>query len=258
MAYIKTEISNYGTRFAYMQSLRNFFANNSVAPFEVIAEPTTENPTLTVERNNLNITLEPTIVSSGGVTKITVRTKTADGSYATNMTSGTTAISSSDVFHSRDEYSTTAVLTRAVQIFLLKNEDSILLQVGAFNATSPSTGVTILDCTLTNGLNLVGAGLYDTSTLKTSMYLKESQSQSKYTIRPYHTGTNDDTKLILSNSLAVNNSSGVYNADVIGLKSAGGAKQFGCYVTDTDSYYAVFNDVVIALGERLEYTNEVS
>lgn len=250
MAYIKTEVANYGTRVTFLEALRDFFVNNSVAKFNVVSDVTEENQTLTLEHNKLVITLSTytTYTGTSPYLNITVASKIGDNSYS----SGTNY--SQKVFHSQSDFNEEQ--SRAVQIFLVKSEDSILLQIGSYNATAPSKGVNILNCVLTNGLSLIGSYLSATSI--TTVQLNESQGQSTYTIRPYHTGTNDDTKLILSNSLAVNNSGGVYSADVQGLKSAGGAKQFGCYVTDTDSYYAVFNDVVITLGDKLEYINEVS
>ena len=249
MAYIKTEVANYGTRVTFLEALRDFFVNNSVAQFEVVSDVTEENQTLTLEHNKLAITLSTHTTYTGTYPylDITVASKIDSDTYSAETKY------SQNVVHSANDSGVEQ--GRAVQIFLVKSEDSILLQIGSYNATTPSKGVTILDCGLTNGLNLIGSGRYNTSL---TIPLKESQNQSTYTIRPYHTGTNDDTKLILSNSLAVNNSAGVYSADVVGLKSAGGAKQFSCYVTDTDSYYAVLDDVVITLGEKLDYVRGVN
>ena len=246
MAYIKETISNYGTQLSYLTALRDFFVNNGVAPFELISDLDEENLSFTVERNNLNLTFSLATSSTSTHTMIDVSSKVNDDTYS--------SVASYYVEHCQSENWTTSI-GRELQALLVKNEDTILLQIAPWNAVAVSRGTTILDCPLSNGVNLIGSGRYATAT---TIPLKETSTQNTYTVRPFHTGSNDETSIILSNTLAVNTSSGVYFADSLGLKSAGGAKQFGYYVTNSDTYYGVFADVAIPLGDRIEYTSEVT
>lgn len=245
MAYIKETISNYGTQLSFLTVLRDFFVNNGVAPFELISDLDEDNLSFTVERNNLNLTFSVSGNASCSTT-IGVSSKVNDDTYSSVM--------SYSVEHCQSEAWTTSI-GRELQALLVKNEDTILLQIAPWNAVAVSRGTTILDCPLSNGVNLIGSGKYSTATI---IPLKETTTQNTYTVRPFHTGSNDETSIILSNTLAVNTSSGVYFADSLGLKSAGGAKQFGYYVTNSDTYYGVFTDVAIPLGDRVEYTSEAT
>lgn len=245
MAYIKETISNYGTQYSYLATLRDFFVNNSVAPFELITDLSEENLNFVVERNNLNLTFS--ITAGQSYTRVVTKSKVKDDIYSEMCSASIAHVAS---------VSTSVSIGREIQLLLVKNEDSILIQLAPYNATSVSKGVTILDTILSNGMNLIGAG--QSTSGGTTITLKETSTQNTYTVRPFHTGSNDETSIILSNTLAVNNNSGVYFADMNGLKSAGGAKQFGYYVTNSDTYYGVFTDVAIPLGDRVEYVSEAN
>ena len=240
MAYIKETISVYGDKTDFATALKNFFVNNELVPFELISEDLTANiPTFTIERNNLNLKFN--IAYSGITSQVIVSSKVSEDEYSVNGTYG--------ISHTQAE--NTSSISRTVQILLINNEDIFVLQIAPWNATSVSQGITVLDSLLSNGLNLIGSGMYSSGI--TTITLKETTTQLTYTVRPFHTGSNDETKLILSNTLAVNNSSGVYVADMLGVISAGGAKQFGYYITALNTYYGLLNDVCIPLGDRVEY-----
>lgn len=247
MAYTKTTISNYGKRADFATALKNFFINNEVAPFTLISEDlTADYPVFTVERNSLN--LQFTIGGTGfpTSTQIVVSTKISDEEYVANHTSNLLCT---------DNGNANTECNRALQILLIKNGDTIALQIAQYNAVSVSKGITIVDTALNNGVNLIGANVYSAS--GTTIPLKEVQNQVVYTARPFHTGSNDETTLILSNQLAFNQSNGVYFSDTTDLISAGGAKQFGYYITPSNTYYGLLADVCIPMGDKVEYVSTV-
>jgi hypothetical protein len=241
MAYIKERISNFGTQFTYLTTLRDFFVGNGVAPFELVKDLSEEDLSFTVERNKLRLNFSIKTTTSAYVS-IEIFSKVSSDTYSNAVTH--------TVEYCQSE-SSSVTIGRELQVFLIKNEDTVLIQIAPWNAVSVSKGVIILDCLLSNGTNLIGSSGHNSSI--TTVSLKETTTQNTYIVRPFHTGSNDETSIILSNTLAVNTSSGVYFADVNGLKSAGGAKQFGYYVTNSDTYYGVFADVAIPLGDRVEY-----
>ena len=244
MAYTKTEIINYGLRTEFAEALKNFFINNEVVKFNLVSEDMTATlPTFTLERNNLNIVVTiGASTSSPQTTKFVVSSKGFDDTYTTHFNS-TIAHASSD--------SSSTDTSRKLQLLLAESNGAILLQVSAWNADAVSKGMIILDVPLSNGENMIGTGSW--ASTATILTFKEVATQQTYTIRPFHTGSNDEAKLILSNQLAVNNSNGVYLAEALGLQSAGGAKQFSFYTTELNSYYGLLTDVCIPMGDKREY-----
>lgn len=247
MAYIKTSIENYGQRADFAQALKNFFVNNEVAPFEVVIEDFVSTyPTFTVERNNLNIKFSIGSSTNQSTTSVVVSSKNSEDVYVTNLTT-------SYVHAAQDN--TTGNSSRKLQLLLAESDGTILFQLSAWNAESVSKGITVVDATLTNGENMIGTGMY--SSTATALTFKEVTTQQSYTLRPFHIGTNDETKLIMSNQLAVNDSNGVYLAEVSGLQSAGGAKQFSFYTTELNTYYGLIADVCMPVGDKIEYVADV-
>lgn len=247
MSYIKTTISNYGSSADFATALKNFFINNEVAPFILVSEDlTADYPVFTVERNSLNLqfTIGGTVFLTS--TRIVVSTKISNEEYVANYTS--------NLLHTENN-TTSADCNRALQILLIKNGNTIALQIAQCNAVSVSRGMTIVDTALNNGVNLIGVNIYSAN--GTTIPLKEVQNQVVYTARPFHTGSNDDTTLILSNQLAFNQSNGVYFSDTTDLISAGGAKQFGYYITPSNTYYGLLADVCIPMGDKIEYVSTV-
>lgn len=243
MAYIKETISTYGDKIDFANALKNFLVNNEIAPFELISEDlTTASPSFTFERNNLNLQVIVSASNSINSTRVIVSSKVSEDEYSVNI--------DTVIRHTEAEMVTST--NRALKFLLIKNDETVILQIAAWNAASFSNDITIIDATLANGINLIGTGKYNSSA--TTIPLKETTTQLTYIARPFHTGSNDETTLILSNTLAVNNSSGVYVSDMLGAISAGGAKQFGYYITDLNTYYGLFTDVCIPMGDRVEYT----
>lgn len=241
MSYTKTTISDYGTGESFATALKGFFINNEVAPFNLISEDLAQTyPTFTVERNNLNLNFTIGIYGVTNATAIEVSTKNSNGEYTQNNTYRVT--------HGNN---TTDPVAKAFKILLIENNGTIVLQMADWNAVSASTGMTIVDTVLSNGVNLIGSGSYSSS--GTTMSLKDTELLQAYSVRAFHTGSNDETTLILSDQLAVNQSNGVYFSDTTGLISAGGAKQFGNYVTALNTYYGVFTNVCIPMGDNIEY-----
>jgi hypothetical protein len=249
MAYIKETISSNGDRTDFAKDLRDFFLNNSVAPFELLSEDFTnaDQPIFEVGRNNLKLLFQ--IYHAGSYAFVSVHAKKDDGSYWSQD------YGDYNYTNSYDNQGSTATY-RALQILLAKNEDTLMVCVAPFNSDKVYKGLNTVDTLLTNGENLIACEKYSESSY--DLEFKEVLSQTEYTLRPFHIGSPDEATLILSNQLAVNGNNGVYCGDSIGLKSAGGAKQFGTYATDSGTYFAIMDDVVIPLGERAEYTSEVS
>lgn len=243
MAYIKETISVYGSKLDFANALKNFFINNQIAPFELVSEDFTgEYPQITVRRNNLNLYF--VISSSSALSSLKVSHRVRDGEYKAN----------GDYTFSHTQSESANAINRAVKILLIKNDESIVLQIASWNAVSISNGITIIDTKLLDNKNLIGSGSYNSS--GTNIQLLETTSQLLYTPRPFHVGSNTENTLILSNTLAVNDPSEVYCGNVNGLISAGGAKQFRCYVTALNSYYGIWNDICIAIGDKVEYSSD--
>lgn len=243
MSYIKTTISDYGTKESFATVLKDFFMNNEVAPFELISEGVTETyyyPFFTVERNNLSLKIQLGRYGAVNETEVEVSTKNSNGVYVKNNTHR--------IIHGDN---TGDPCTKALKILLIENNGTIVLQMADWNAVSTSTGMTIVDTVLNNGVNLIGSGTYVTN--GTTISLKDTELQLVYSPRAFHTGSNDEATLILSNQLAINQSNGVYYSDTTGLISAGGAKQFGHYITALNTYYGLLTDVCIPMGDKIEY-----
>ena len=247
MSYIKTTITDYGTRESYATALKNFFMNNEVAPFELISEGVTDTyPTFTVERNNLNLNFTIGKYNAVNATIIVASTKNSNGEYVRNTTY--------TLIHSETG---NEPCTKTLKILLIENNGAIVLQMANWDAVSISTGMTsssgmtIVDTVLNNGVNLIGLGSYTSS--GTAISLKDTELQLVYSPRAFHTGSNDEATLILSNQLAINQSNGNYFSDTTGLISAGGAKQFGYYKTALNTYYGVLTNVCIPMGDKLDY-----
>ena len=242
MAYIKTTISNYGDRASFATALKSFFINNELAPFELVSEDfTSDSPVFTVERNSLNLQF---LIGGSGYptsTEIKISTKNSNGDSV--------VINRNYMVHAENINNVNS--NKALQILLIKNGDTVMLQIAPWNAVSVSQGVTIIDTVLNNGVNLVGVGSYSGG--GTTISLKAVETQLAYIARPFHTGTNDETSLILSNQLAINQGNGVYFSDTTDLISAGGAKQFGYYITALNTYYGVLTDVCIPIGDKIEH-----
>jgi hypothetical protein len=242
MSYIKTTISDYGTGESFATALKDFFMNNEVAPFNLISEGVTESysyPVFTVERNNLNLKFQ--IGGYGEIHKTTIKVsnKNSNGEYVENITY--------QLIHGVNAGDPCA---RALKILLIENNGSIVLQMADWNAVSVDTGITTVDTVLNNGVNLIGACIYSNGT---TISLKDTELQLVYSPRAFHTGSNDEATLILSNQLAINQSNGNYFSDTTGLISAGGAKQFGYYKTALNAYYGVLANVCIPMGDMIEY-----
>lgn len=243
MSYTKTTISDYGTKESFATALKDFFVNNEVAPFKLISEGASDTysyPIFTVERNNLNLKIQLGRYGAVNEIEVEVSTKNSNGVYVKNNTHR--------IIHGNN---TGDPCTKALKILLIENNGTIVLQIADWNAVSASTGITIVDAVLSNGVNLIGSGSYSSS--GTTMSLKDTELLQAYSVRAFHTGSNDETTLILSDQLAVNQSNGVYFSDTTGLISAGGAKQFGNYVTALNTYYGVFTNVCIPMGDNIEY-----
>lgn len=242
MAYIKETISVYGDRKSFATALRDFFTSNEVLAFQLISDETSkEVPSFIIQHNNLNLSISIGAGSYG--TGFGVSTKINEDTYS--------AKSEYKISHIDNDSSTDTVAYRALQILLIKNEDTIVLQVASHNAVNVYTGLTIIDTVLSNGSNLIGSATYSLN--NTTITLKETTTQLNYVARPFHTGSNIENTLILSNTLAINNNSGVYYANAKGLISAGGAKQFSCYITGLNTYYGLLDNVCIPMGDKIEY-----
>ena len=240
MPYTKTTISDYGTNESFATALKNFFTNNEVAQFELISEGVTDTyPTFTVERNNLKLNFQ--IGRYGSDSHVEASTKNSNGEYVGNTTYRLNHCNTSS----------NILCARASKILLIENDGTIVLQIADRDAVSAAAGMTIVDTVLSNGVNLIGSGSYSSS--GTTMSLKDTELLEAYLVRPFHTGSNDETTLILSDQLAINQSNGTYFSDTTGLISAGGAKQFGNYVTALNTYYGVFTNVCIPMGDNIEY-----
>ena len=242
MSYTKTTISDYGTGESFATALKGFFINNEVAPFNLISEDVSETysyPIFTVERNNLNLKFQLGRYGAVNETEVVISTKNSNGEYTQNNT-----------YRLIHGSSATDPVARALKILLIENNGTIVLQMADWDAVSVSAGITIVDTVLNNGMNLIGACNYSEGT---AMSLKDTELLQAYSLRAFHTGSNAETTLILSDQLAVNQSNGTYFSDTTGLISAGGAKQFGNYVTALNTYYGVFTNVCIPMGDRLEY-----
>ena len=240
MSYIKTTITDYGTNESFATALKEFFVNNEVAQFELISEDSAQSyPIFTVQRNNLSLKFEISSTSFPRESRLEVSTKNSNGEYVEN-------------FAGRLTHNAADTLSpKAFKILLIENNGTIVLQIANCNAVSISTGITIVDTVLNNGVNLIGSNSYSSS--GTTLSLKDTELQLVYSPRAFHTGSNDEATLILSNQLAINQNNGVYYSDTIGLISAGGAKQFGYYITSSNSYYGVLANVCIPMGDRVEY-----
>lgn len=241
MAYIKEIISVYGNKMEFATALKNFFINNEVAPFKLVSEDFVgDYPEFTVERNNLNLHFGITSYSSSSILKVSQRV--SEGEYQLNGEYTFT--------HTQSENSN--AINRTVKILLIKNDESLVLQIASWNAVSVSNGITIIDTNLSNNKNLIGSNLYSLS--GTNISLIETTSQLEYIARPFHIGSNVENTLILSNTLAINDSNDIYYANANGLISAGGAKQFMHYTTALNSYYGVFDNICIPMGDKIEYS----
>lgn len=241
MSYIKTTITDYGTNESFSTALKEFFVNNEVAQFELISEDLTQAyPVFTVQRNNLSLKFEISSTSFPRESRLEVSTKNSNGEYVENF-AGRLTHNAADTLSSK-----------AFKILLIENNGTIVLQIANCNAVSTSTGITIVDTVLNNGVNLIGSGSYSSS--GTTLSLKDTELLQSYLVRPFHTGSNNETTLILSDQLAVNQSNGIYFSDTTGLISAGGAKQFEYYITALNTYYGVLTNVCIPMGDRLEYS----
>ncbi|MEE1282211.1 MAG: hypothetical protein UHK60_08200 [Acutalibacteraceae bacterium] len=245
MAYIKETISVYGDRKSFATALRDFFTNNEVLAFELISDETTKDvPSFIIQHNNLKLSIS--IGASSYGTGFGVSTKINEDTYSSKT--------EYKISHIDNDSSTDTVAYRALKILLIKNEDAIVLQVAAYNSVSVERGLTIIDTELSNGSNIIGSATYSSN--NTAIAFKETTTQLTYTPRPFHIGSNVENALILSNTLAVNNNSGVYYANANGLISAGGAKQFNCYVTGLNKYYGLLENVCISMGDKLEYLSD--
>lgn len=237
MAYIKTTLTEYCTQIEFYEIIKNFFVNNEVAPFELISEDlTNDSPKFIFERNNLKLQLV-----RNGIYDMSVRVsaKRNNGEYVEQKQVYVKISPGSDPG------------THKLPILLALNGDTLVLQMADHTDTSVFFNLTVIDTVLENGTNIIGVGEYSSG--NTSITFREPDEQQKYVPRPFHTGSNVENSLILSNQLAFNDSNGVYFSDTSGLISAGGARQFGCYITDSETYYGLLTDVCIPIGEKLEY-----
>ena len=241
--YIKKTISYYGTKLDFATKLKSFLLENGVIPFELVSETQTNDFEFVVSYKKLKLSI---VVgdSLATTTSVVVSHKRSDETYhtdtTTNIAHGTSAQGAS---HS----------TCALQFLLVKSEETIVVQIASYNATEPSKGLTVISLPLTSGEMLIGYGMYSNN--GTTLSFVETESSQLYTLRPYHLGTNNETLLIVSDSLAVNNSTNTYTANAIGLQSVGCAKQFNFYNTGTHIYYALSDNVCVNVGEKVKYTS---
>lgn len=236
MAYTKTTLTKYGTKAEFMEVLKNFFVNNEVAPFELISEDLTA-PTFTVERNNLNLKFMSG-TSSDIAFEMSIKNK--DGEYVYNSSHRFSGASGSS-----------SITNYAQSVLLAVNGDTLVFQIVGYSDTSAYKGLTVIDTVLENGTSVIGTGSYSGG--KTLITFCEPNTSQPYSPRPFHTGSYDETKLIVCNKLAFNDSNGVYYSSATDIISAGGAKQFEYYTTDTNNYYGLLTDVCIPMGDKIEY-----
>ena len=241
--YIKKTISYHGAKLDFATKLKRFLLENGVIPFELVSESQTNDFEFVVsyKKLKLSITLGNLMVTS---TSVVVSHKRSDETYHTDTEVNIAHISSS---------SGEVIQTCALQFLLVKSKETIVVQIASYNATEPSKGLTVISLPLTSGEMLIGYGMYSNN--GTALSFVETESSQLYTLRPYHLGTNNETLLIVSDSLAVNNSTNTYTANAIGLQSVGGAKQFNFYNTGTHIYYALSDNVCVNVGDKIEYTS---
>lgn len=238
MAYINTTILNYGSKADFMPVLKNFFLNNEVAPFKLISEDSTATfPTFIVEYNNLRLELRN---GTAAEIEIAISKKNKNREYVSRSSISLTVCSTSS-----------NVSVCCLPVLLAVNGDTLVFQIAGYSSSRASHGTTVIDTVLENGTSTIGVGKYSNGT--TTIEFQEADTHQPFFPRPFHTGSYDETTLILSNKLAFNDSNGVYCSSTTDIISAGGANQFEYYTTDTNNYYGLLTDVCIPIGEKLEY-----
>lgn len=249
MAYLKQNVSFYGTEDGFLMHLKELFTNSAFS-IQLIEE---------------NYDTFPHYILLGGDTlrlKITSKLSSLSAfDKELGISMGYTNSGSNDiiwvfqngsVFFSSNNLSVQSVANRQLGLLIVKTGTGTVINIGNYNvlAGKGDYAISVVEnpdatlCICKNG------GM--------SYYKAVSHNNADFIFKPYHTLKKDDDEFFLDPEVpAFNSSNNAFITNSSSITGLGGAVGKNFYtMTNGDKYYAIENNIAIKLGEEVTIDEE--